>query len=236
MTIRVVGPTATPTPRPAPTPRPTLTPTPTPMPTATPVPGPTAAPTPVRGGDLYASRSYVYLDNWLKIEARNLTPSGLSVRIEPDETILGNSSNCGFAGYSPEPSDGPGGQSGFSQWVYGCSTGRGWATLVATSDNHELDSIYIRVIERPTATPRPPTATPRPRRATATPRPPTATPRPPTATPRPPTATPRPPTATPRPAPRPTAAPKPAICNIIPWLNMCLGKGSVGGAVGGQAE
>lgn len=237
ITIRVGEP---PTPAPAPTPTPRPTATPTPMPTATPAPGPTSTPTPVRGGDLYASRSYVYLGDWLRIEARNLTPSGLSVRIDPDETILGHPGDCGFVGYSPEPSDGAGGQSGFSRWVYGCSTGRGWANLVATSDNHELDSIYIRVIERPTATPRPPTATPRPRRATATPRPPTATPRPsrvaprPTATPRPPP-TPRPPTATPRPAPRPTATPRPTVCERFPWLNMCVGRGSVGGSVGGAA-
>ena len=190
-----------------------------PPPTAT----PTLTPTPVRGGELYASRNYVYKGNWLKIEGRNLTPSGMSAEIEPDGNILTiRSQDCGSArGLSEDPPGGVSGQSRDSIWVYGCSTGRGFAKLVATSDDHELDRIYIRVIERPTPTTTRPSTRSRPRRPTATPEPPptpkpTATPEPPptpkpTATPEPPPA-PKPtakPTPRPTPKPRPTATPEP---------------------------
>ena len=216
------APTRTPTPMPAPTATPTPMPTatPTPMPTATSAPGPTATPTPDRGGDLSADQSYVYLGKWLRVEGNNLTPSDLSARIDPDGAILAaGPSKCGDArGNSDEPPGGVGGQSGVSRWVYGCSTGRGFAKLVATSDSHELDRIYISVLERPTPTPSPSPATrPRTRRPTATPEPPpTATPEP---SPRPTaTNTPRPrPTATPTPMPRPTATntprPRPTATN-----------------------
>ena len=212
--------------RPTPTPfvRVRTTPTPTTMPTATPTRTSTATPTLGRSGELVASLRTLPKGNWSRISARNLTPSGLSVRIVADGSRLAlNPRNCPSAGNSEEPP--PGGASGqtsrFLGSVYGCETGVGWVKMVATSDNAELAKIYITVRERPTATPRPrsrptvapspPTATPSPRlRPTATPQPPTATPQPPaprpTATTRP-TATRIPATATPR--PRPSATPEP---------------------------
>ena len=230
------APTRTPTPMPAPTATPTPMPTatPAPGPTATPTPMPTATPTPARGGELSASQNYVYKGYWLRIDVNNLTPSGLSVKIEPDGQILAAGPGvCGDAqGNSDDPPGGVSGQSsdGF-RTVYGCDIGEGFAKLVATSDNHELDRISIRVRERPKPTPIPrPTARPRPRQPTATPAPPPPTPEPPPTPVPPPTPEPPPPTATPR----------PPVCERFPWLNMCLGRGSVGGsvggAVGGQAE
>ena len=217
--------------RPTPTPfvrvRTTPTPTPTTMPTATPTRTSTATPTLGRSGELVASLRTLPKGNWSRISARNLTPSGLSVRIEADGSRLAlNPRNCPSAGNSEEPP--PGGAVGqtsrFLGNVYGCETGIGWVKMVATSDNAELAKIYITVRPRPTATPR---SRPRP---TVAPRP-TAAPQPtaiPTVAPQP---TPQP-TAAPR--PRPTATPRTlTTCERYPWLNVCR---NPAWGLGGQAE
>ena len=169
-TIRITDPPPTATPIPTNTPVPTATPTktPTPRPTAT----PTATPTPRVSATLVFNKDSIETGDWVRITARNITPSGTKVYFRPSYHF--REGRCPREGLSDaDPPENAAAQTSVSKFYYGCEPGIGRVILYRSSDNEEIARKSIRITDPPpTATPTPrPTSTPRPT-ATPTPVPP----------------------------------------------------------------
>ncbi len=160
--IRITDP-PTPTPTPIPTNTPTPTATPSPIPTPTPIP--TATPRPKPTGSLTSTRYSIEVGDLIRITATYNVPGSTRPSIRYTSQLSPNCGGDSVQQQQDEDSDAI--QGTRSQRLYGCTAGTATVRLVIGST--ELDSINIRIRNRPTPTPIP-TATPTPK-PTATPKP-----------------------------------------------------------------